>query len=114
MGCPRSKFFFSDLPNLLLQKIRLPLISFFSRVSYIWGSSTGNGQWSTKSFASKNQTALDFFFLWSQLHLGKLHLGKLHRERAVTRRIFQALPTQTNTTTVAFIYKIIFANINEK
>jgi hypothetical protein len=38
--------------------------------------------------------------------LGKLHLGKLHRERAVTGRIFQALPTQTNTTTVAFIYKI--------
>jgi hypothetical protein len=23
-------------------------------------------------------------------------MGKLHRERAVTRRIFQALPTQTN------------------
>jgi hypothetical protein len=36
--------------------------------------------------------------------LGKLHLGKLHRERAVTGRIFQALPTQTNT--VALIYKI--------
>jgi len=29
-------------------------------------------------------------------------LGKLHRERAVTGRIFQALPTQTNTTIVAF------------
>jgi hypothetical protein len=25
----------------------------------------------------------------------------LHRERAVTEKIFQALPTQTNTTTVA-------------
>jgi hypothetical protein len=29
-------------------------------------------------------------------------LGKLHKERAMTGRIFQALPTQTNTTTVAF------------
>jgi len=30
-------------------------------------------------------------------------MGKLHRERAVTGRIFQALPTQTDTTTtVAF------------
>jgi len=38
LGCPRPKYFFSGLPNLLLQKIRLPLISFFSRVSYIWGS----------------------------------------------------------------------------
>jgi hypothetical protein len=37
LGCPRPKFFFSGLPNLLPQKIRLPLISFFSRVSYIWG-----------------------------------------------------------------------------
>ncbi len=39
----------------------------------------------------------------------KLHLGKLHRERGVTERIFQALPTQTNTRqtdTVAFIYKM--------
>jgi hypothetical protein len=72
MGCPRPKYFFFSLPNLLPQKIRLPLISFFygvsynlgklhlgklhklplisffSRVSYIWGSyiwgsSTGNG-----------------------------------------------------------------------
>jgi hypothetical protein len=33
-------------------------------------------------------------------------MGKLHRERAVTGRIFQALPTHTDTTTVAFIYKI--------
>jgi len=49
------------------------------------------------SFASKNQTAPDFFFLWSQLHL-----GKLHRERAVTGRIFQALPTQTDTIIVTF------------
>jgi hypothetical protein len=71
----------------------LPLISFFSGVSYIWGS------------ASKNQIAPDFFFFWSQLHLGKLHLGKLHRERAVTGRIFQALPSQTDTT-LALIYKI--------
>jgi hypothetical protein len=39
--------------------------------------------------------------------LGKLHLGKLHKERAVTGRIFQALPTQTDTT-VALIYKIEF------
>jgi hypothetical protein len=61
--------FFSDLPNLLPQKIRLPLISFFSGVSYIWGS----------------------------------YIGKLHRERAVTGRIFQALLTQTDTTTVAFL-----------
>jgi len=29
LGCPRPKFFFSGLPNLLPQKIRLPLISFF-------------------------------------------------------------------------------------
>ncbi len=37
MGCPRPKYFFSCLPNLLPQKIRLPLISFFSGVSYIQG-----------------------------------------------------------------------------
>jgi hypothetical protein len=36
--------------------------------------------------------------------MGKLHLGKLHRERAMTGRIFQALPTQRDT--VAFIYKM--------
>jgi len=29
-------------------------------------------------------------------------MRKLHKERAVTGRIFQALPTQTDTTTVAF------------
>jgi hypothetical protein len=34
-------------------------------------------------------------------------MGKLHRERAMTGRIFQALPTQTDTTTVTFIYKIV-------
>ncbi len=71
MGYPRPKYFFSGLPNLLPQKIRLPwflfslesvtsgedtygeapqkirlpLIFFFSGVSYIWGSSTRNGQW---------------------------------------------------------------------
>jgi hypothetical protein len=38
LGCPRPKYFFSYLSNLLPQKIRLPLISFFSGVSYIWGS----------------------------------------------------------------------------
>jgi hypothetical protein len=31
----KAKKFFSSLPNLLPQKIRLPLISFFSGVSYI-------------------------------------------------------------------------------
>jgi hypothetical protein len=35
LGCPRPKYFVSSLPNLLPQKIRLPLISFFSGVSYI-------------------------------------------------------------------------------
>jgi len=35
LGCPRPKYFFSGLPNLLPQKIRLPLIFFFSGVSYI-------------------------------------------------------------------------------
>jgi len=29
-------------------------------------------------------------------------MGKLHRERVVTRRIFQTLPTQIDTTTVTF------------
>jgi hypothetical protein len=48
-------------------------------------------------FCLKKSDCPDFFFLWSQLHL-----GKLHRERAVTGRIFQALLTQTDTTTVAF------------
>jgi hypothetical protein len=38
LGYPRPKYFFSSLPNLLPQKIKLPLISFFSGVSYIWGS----------------------------------------------------------------------------
>jgi hypothetical protein len=41
MGCPRPKYFFSGLSNLLPQKIRLPLISFFSGVSYIWGITSG-------------------------------------------------------------------------
>jgi hypothetical protein len=36
LGCPRPKYFFSGLPNLLLQKIRLPLISFFSGVVTSW------------------------------------------------------------------------------
>jgi hypothetical protein len=35
--------------------------------------------------------------------MGKLHLWKLHREQAVTGRIFQALPTQTDT--IALIYR---------
>jgi hypothetical protein len=65
MGCPRLKYFFSGLPNLLPQKIKLPLISFLSGVSYIWG----NYIWGS---SSKHQTAPDFFFLWSQLHLEKL------------------------------------------
>jgi hypothetical protein len=52
-------------------------------------------------------TAPDFFFFWSQLHLRKWHLGKLHKERIVTGRIFQALATQTDTNTIAFIYKIL-------
>jgi hypothetical protein len=30
------------------------------------------------------------------------------KERAMTRRIFHALPTQTETTTVAFIYRMCF------
>jgi hypothetical protein len=34
LGCLRPKLFFSGLPNLLPQKIRLPLISFFSGVSF--------------------------------------------------------------------------------
>jgi hypothetical protein len=38
----------------------------------------------------------------------ELHLGKLHRERAVTGRIFQALPRQTDT--VALIYKMFALN----
>jgi hypothetical protein len=41
--------------------------------------------------------------------MGKLHLGKLHRERAVSGRIFQALPTQTNRQTyitITLIYMI--------
>jgi hypothetical protein len=32
LGCPRPKYLFSGLPNLLSKKIRLPLISFFSGV----------------------------------------------------------------------------------
>jgi len=32
---------------------------------------------------------------------------QLHRERAMTGRIFQALPTQTDTT-VALIYRIVY------
>jgi hypothetical protein len=41
--------------------------------------------------------------------MGKLHFRKLHKEWAVIERIFQALPTQIDTTTVAFIYKIEMA-----
>jgi len=72
LGYPRPKYFFFGLPNLLPQKIRLPLISFFSGVSYICGHTALPLPCLVchpKSFASKNQTTLDFFFLWSQLHL---------------------------------------------
>jgi len=55
LGCPRPKYFFSGLPNLLPQKIRLPLISFFFGVSYIWGSSTGNGQCLEDSVAKRKK-----------------------------------------------------------
>jgi hypothetical protein len=48
---------------------------------------------------------LTLIFLISQLHLRKLYLGKPHRERAVTEKNFQALPTQTDIT-VALIYKM--------
>ncbi len=34
LTCSRPKYFFSGLPNLLPQKIRLPLISFFSGVNF--------------------------------------------------------------------------------
>jgi hypothetical protein len=34
LGCPRPKLFFFGLPNLLPQKVRLPLISFFSGVNF--------------------------------------------------------------------------------
>ncbi len=61
-------------------------------------------------FCLKKSECPDFFFLWSQLHLGKLHMGKLHREHEVTGRIFQALATQIDT--VAFIYKIILCYSN--
>ena len=52
LGNPECKLQVSK--NLLPQKIRLPLISFLSGVSYIWGSyiwgsSTGNGQWLEES-----------------------------------------------------------------
>ncbi len=36
----------------------------------------------------------------------KLHLGKLHKERTMIERIFQALPTQIDTT-ITLKYKII-------
>jgi hypothetical protein len=49
MGCPRPKYFFSGLSNLLPQKIRLPLISFFSGVSYIWGITSGEAPQGTGS-----------------------------------------------------------------
>ncbi len=58
MGCPRPKYFFSGLPNLLPQKIRLPPISFLSGVSYIWGSYI----WGS---SSKNQIAWFLFSLES-------------------------------------------------
>jgi len=51
------------------------------------------------------------FILLSVWLQGRLHFSfniyQLHRERAVTGRIFQALPTQTDTT-VALIYRILF------
>jgi hypothetical protein len=47
------KYFFSGLPNLLSQKIRLPLISFFSGVNYIWGITYGEAPKGTGS-DSKN------------------------------------------------------------
>jgi hypothetical protein len=75
----------------LPQKIRLPLISFLFGVNYIWGSYI----WGS---SSKNQTGPDFFFLWSQLHLGKLCLEEF----------FGHCPDRQTDTTVALIY-----NINE-
>ncbi len=57
MGCPRPKYFFSSLPNLLPQKIRLPLISFFSGVNYIWGSSKN-----FPGIAHTNKHSLESFY----------------------------------------------------
>jgi hypothetical protein len=47
LGYPRPKYFFSGLPNLLPQKIKLPLISFFSGVNYIWGITSGEASQGT-------------------------------------------------------------------
>ncbi len=41
--------------------------------------------WSTKSFASKNQTAPDFFFLWSQFWTNNYHLHHHHPKRSFVR-----------------------------
>jgi hypothetical protein len=57
MSYPRPKYFFSGLPNLLPQKIRLPLISFFSRVSYIWGVTSGEAPQGTDSDWKNPDTA---------------------------------------------------------
>jgi hypothetical protein len=49
MGCPKPKYFFSSLPNLLPQKIKLPLISFFFEIRYIWGITSGEAPQGTGS-----------------------------------------------------------------
>jgi hypothetical protein len=72
LSCPRPKYFFSGLPNLLPHKIRLPLISFFSRISYIWGSyevtsreapqRTGNDRKNLPGTAQTNTTMFAFIY----------------------------------------------------
>jgi len=83
MGCPRPKYIFFGLPNLLPQKIRLPLISFFFGVSYIWGSYIWG---SSKNFPHTAHT--------------DRHSLESVTSREVTSgeapKIFQALPRQTN------------------
>jgi hypothetical protein len=69
LNCLRPKYYFFWSTKSLSQKIKLPLISFFSGVNYIWGE-------------------------------------KFHKEWAVTEKIFQALPTQTDI--IALIYKILY------
>jgi hypothetical protein len=68
LSCPKPKYFFSGLPNLLPQKIILPLISFFSRVSYIWGSSTGTGNdWKNLPGTAQTDTTM-FAFIYRIYH----------------------------------------------
>jgi len=83
-----SKFFFCKKKKKKKKIMSCPRPKYFFLVYQIFCLKKSDYPW--------------FLFSLESITSGELHLGKLHRERAVTGRIFQALSTQTDTTTVVF------------